>query len=106
METLEVLPPLIRQQGLRKRGSQNTGYASGHLSASAIHSVARRSVKASALFSARPTRSIGRSPTHTYKSQSAISATPLASLTNAEFNYTKVPAQSTKTSWYVSEYPV
>ena len=65
-DTLNALPPLIRHQGLRKRGNPSVGYASGHVSASAIHSVARRSVSASAYVSARPTRRGGYLPTHTH----------------------------------------
>ena len=56
MDILDALPPLIRHQGLRKRGSSSNGYVSGHLSASAVQSVARRSVSASTYFNARPTR--------------------------------------------------
>ena len=65
MNALDALPPLIRHQGLRKRGSPSNGYVPGHLSVSAVHSVTRRSVSASAYISARPTRIAGRSPTHT-----------------------------------------
>ena len=64
MDALDALPPLIRHHGLRKRGSPSNGYVSGHLSVSAIQSVARRSVSASAYVSARPTRIAGRFPTH------------------------------------------
>ena len=64
MNALDTLPPLIRNQGLRKRSSPSNGYVSGHLSVSAVKSVARRSVSASAYVSARPTRIAGRFPTH------------------------------------------
>ena len=67
-DTPDFLPPLIRHQGLRKRGSQLTASVSAPgqfrlVSASAkiaAHSVARRSVLASAFvrYSARPTRSV------------------------------------------------
>ena len=61
IDTLDASPPpLIRHQALRKRGSPSSGYVSGHISASAIHSVARRSVSASAYVNARPTRSAGQ----------------------------------------------
>ena len=65
MDTLDASPPLIRHQALGKRGSPKVGYASGYLSASAIHSVARRSVSASAYVSGRPTRSVGHLPAYT-----------------------------------------
>ena len=64
MNALDALPPLIRHQGLRKRGSPSNDYVPGHLSVSAVQSVARRSVSASAYISARPTRITGRFPTH------------------------------------------
>ena len=67
VDTLDALPPLIRHPGLRKRGSPSNGYVSGQLSASAIHSVARRSVSASAYVSTRPTRSVGHFPTVTHE---------------------------------------
>jgi hypothetical protein len=67
-DTPDFLPPLIRHQGLRKRGSQPMASVSAPgqfrlVSASAkvaAHSVARRSVLASAFvrYSARPTRSV------------------------------------------------
>lgn len=64
MNALNALPPLIRHQ-VRKRGSPSNGYVPGHLSVSAVKSVARRSVSASAYISARPTRIAGRFPSHT-----------------------------------------
>ena len=45
---LEIEPPLIRHQNLRKRGTILTGIHSGYISASTVHSKARRSVSASA----------------------------------------------------------
>lgn len=61
--TLNALPPLVRHQGLRKRGIQTTGMVSGRVSTSATHSVARRSVSASVVHSARITKSVGSLPT-------------------------------------------
>ena len=64
----DFLPPLIRQQGLRRRGSQPTASVSAPgqfrlvsaFAKVAVHSVARRGVLASAFvrYSARPTRSV------------------------------------------------
>lgn len=98
MDTLNALPPLIRHQGLRKRGSPTIGYASGHLSASAIHSVARRSVSASAYVSARPTRSVGHLPTHSHDLPTAIPVTISAPSSGTNSNSTSVLDSSTKTS--------
>ena len=62
-DTPDTLPPLIRHQGLRKRGNQLTASvsASGKV---AVHSIARRSVvtSASARYSARLTRSVAYNP--------------------------------------------
>lgn len=98
MDTLDALPPLIRHQGLRKRGSPSIGYATGHLSASAIHSVARRSVSASAYVSARPTRSVGHLPAHTHDLPISLSVAVFAPSSGANVNNTSVPAPSTKAS--------
>ena len=98
MDILDALPPLIRHQGLRKRGSPSIGYASGHLSASAIHSVARRSVSASAHMSARPTRSVGHLPAPTRDSPMSLSmAFPVPS-SGSNVNSTRVLAPSTNAS--------
>ena len=65
-DTLDASPPIIRHQGLRKRGSPSNVYASGHLSATAAHSVARRSFSVSAYVNSRPTRSAGLFATHSH----------------------------------------
>ena len=72
-----VTPPLIRYQSLRKRGTPAVGIASGHLSASAVHSVVRRSVSASAYqtLSARVNHRIDRRAVPTLTAFSAT-ATP------------------------------
>lgn len=92
MDTLDALPPLIRHQGLRKRGSPSIGYASGHLSGSTIHSVARRSVSASAYVSARPTRSVGHLPAPTRDLPVSLSVTLPAPASGANVNSTSVLA--------------
>ena len=98
MDTLDVLPPLIRHQGLRKRGSPSIGYASGHVSASAVHSVARRSVSASAYVSARPTRSVGHLPAHTHDLPISLPMATSASSSSANVESTNVLAPSAKIS--------
>lgn len=98
MDAPDALPPLIRHQGLRKRGSPTIGYASGHLSASAIHSVARRSVSASAYVSTRPTRSVGYLPVHTYDLPMSLPVAIAVPSSGANVKNTSVLAPSTKTS--------
>lgn len=98
MDTLDALPPLIRNQGLRKRGSPSIGYTSGHLSASAIHSVARRSVSASAYVSARPTRSLGHLPAPTHDSPMSLSVALPVPSSGANGDGTSVLAPSTNAS--------
>ena len=98
LDTLDALPPLIRHQGLRKRGSPTISYASGHLSASAIHSVARRSVSASAYVSARPTRGLGHLPARLHDLPTSIPVTFPAPLSGAKLNSTSVLDSSTKAS--------
>ena len=98
MDTLDALPPLIRHQGLRKRGSPSIGYASGHLSASAIHSVARRSVGASAYVSARPTRSVGHLPIHTHDLPISLPVATAAPSSDVNVPSTSVLVPSTKAS--------
>ncbi|KAI4110654.1 MAG: hypothetical protein LQ339_001231 [Xanthoria mediterranea] len=55
-QTVQTLPALIRHQALRKRQIPGA-YASASVSSSAVHSVARGQLSASALDNARPTRS-------------------------------------------------
>lgn len=98
MDSLDALPPLLRHQGLRKRGSPSIGYASGHLSASAIHSVARRSVDASAHVNARPTRSVSHLPTHTHDLPMSLPVATSTPLSAANMNSTSVLGPSTKAS--------
>ncbi|CAD6592940.1 MAG: hypothetical protein ASARMPRED_006854 [Alectoria sarmentosa] len=98
MDTLDALPPLIRHQGLRKRGSPSIGYASGHLSGSTIHSVARRSVSASAYVSARPTRSVGHLPGPTRDLPMSLSVALPATTSGANVNSTSVLAPLANTS--------
>lgn len=98
MDTLDASPPLIRHQALRKRGSSNIGYASGHLSASAIHSVARRSVSASAYVSARPTRSVGHLPAYTDALPMSLLVAISAPSSDGNMNTTSVLGPSTKAS--------
>lgn len=86
MDTLDAWPPLVGHKGLRKRGSASSGYASGHLSASAIHSVARRSVSASAYVSARPARSAGHVATHTHNLPKSLSVAVSAPSSGAKMN--------------------
>lgn len=93
MDTLDAWPPLVGHKGSRKRGSASSGYPSGHLSASAIHSVARRSVSASAYVSARPTRSAGQTTTHTHDLPKSL---PLS--ISAPSSGGKMNDRSTKTS--------
>ena len=97
IDALDALPPLIRHQGLRKRGSQSIGYATGRLSASAVHSVARRSVSASAYVSARPTRSVGHLPAHTHDLPTSLTMATFTSSSGANVNSTNVLAPSAKT---------
>lgn len=98
MDTLDASPPLIRHQALRKRGSSNIGYASGHLSASAIHSVARRSVSASAYVSARPTRSVGHLPAYTDALPMSLLVAISAPSSDGNMNTTSVLGPSKKAS--------
>ena len=102
--TLEVLPPLIRHQGLRKRGIANIP---GHVSASAVHSIARRSVStvhsvtrrsvsASAFVSTRPTRRVSNLPAPTPTAPSSL-ANILEALISVHSNGTNVLVQSTTT---------
>lgn len=98
MDTLDALPPLIRHQGLRKRGSPTIGNASGHLSASAVHSMARRSVSDYAYVSARPTRSVGHLPAYTHDLPTSRSVAFPAPSSDAKVHTTIVLAPSTKTS--------
>lgn len=65
----DILPHLIRHQGLRKRESSLTGYASGYASASAVHSVYRRFASASAPANPRPTRSAMNTISFTYSTE-------------------------------------
>lgn len=76
-DTPDVEPPLIRYQSLRKRGAPTTGAASGHVSASAVHSVARRSASASAYqtFSARVNHRVGRRAAAAHTAPSPTSTT-------------------------------
>ena len=69
----ENLPPLIRHQGLRKRESPLTGYASGYASASVVHSVYRRYASASAPANPRPTRSAANTVSYTYSTETTPS---------------------------------
>ena len=98
MDTLDALPPLIRHQGLRKRGSPSIGYSAGHISASAVHSVARRSVSASAYVSARPTRSVGHLPAHTHDLPTSFPMATSPSSSGANVNSTNVLDPSAKSS--------
>ena len=93
MDTLDAFPPLIRHQNLRKRGSPSPGYTSGRLSASAIHSVARRSVSASAYVSARPTRSVSH---HAAQTHGLPILLPVAISATVSTERTSVLAPSTK----------
>lgn len=68
-EGSEILPHLIRHQGLRKRESPLTGYASGYVSASVVHSVYRRFASASAPANPRPTRSAMKTVSYTYSTE-------------------------------------
>lgn len=86
MGTLDAWPPLVGHKGFRKRGSASSGYASAHLSASAIHSVARRSVSASAYVSARPTRSAGQVATHTHDLPKSLPMAVSAPSSGAKMN--------------------
>ena len=81
LNTLGVEPPLIRYQSLRKRGTPTSKLASGHVSASAIHSIARRSVSVSAYqtLSVRPKRGIGRHTAATFTVPSPTKINPPAS---------------------------
>lgn len=92
MGTFDASPPLVRHQGLRKRGIQSNGYASGHLSASATHSVARRSVSASAYVNARPTRSASHSPSRTHDLLFSLTATISAPSSGAKLDNTSTKA--------------
>lgn len=94
----DASPPLVRHQGIRKRGSPSISSASGHLSASAIHSVARRSVSASAYGTTRPTRSIGHLPVHTHDLPLSSSVAIPAPSNSANGNEAIVLAPSTKAS--------
>ena len=96
VDTFDALPPLIRHQGLRKRGSPSIGYVSGRLSASATHSVARRSVSASAYVSARPTRSVGRQAAQTHGLPISLAAAISIPSSGASMDSTSVLATSTK----------
>ena len=103
----DISPPLIRHQGLRKRGSQPIVPVSAParvvmVSASAKiadHSVARRSVVASGLarFSARPLRSVIRSAVPTPTPTVSPLTTLFPSPTTAMSDSTSVQAP-TKTS--------
>ena len=92
MDTLNAWPPLVRHQGLRKRRSASSGYASGHLSASALHSVARRSVSASAYVSARPTRSAGQLSTHAHDLPKSLPMAVSALSSDAKVNVSSIKA--------------
>ena len=98
VDTSDASPPLVRHQGIRKRGSLSISSASGHLSASVIHSVARRSVSASAYGTTRPTRSIGHLPVHTHDLPLSSSVAAPAPSNSANLNESIVPAPSTKAS--------
>ena len=94
----DVSPPLVRHQGIRKRGSPSISSASGHLSSSAIHSVARRSVSASPYGTTRPTRSIGHLPVQTPDLPLSSSVAIPAPSNSANRNEAIVLASSTKAS--------
>ena len=78
MDTSDTLPPLIRHQGLRKRGIPVTGVVSTHASASAVHSVLRRSVSGSA-YRQTPTARITSTTTAQLPTDSAYASKNLTS---------------------------
>ena len=98
VEASDASPPLVRHQGIRKRGSLSISSASGHRSASVIHSVARRSVSASAYGTTRPTRSIGHLPVHTHDLPLSSSVAAPAPSNSANLNESIMLASSTKAS--------
>ena len=98
VDTSDASPPLVRHQSIRKRGSLSISSASGHLSASVIHSVARRSVSASAYGTTRPTRSIGHFPIHTHDLPLSSSVATTAPSNSANLNESIVLALPTRVS--------
>lgn len=98
VDTSDASPPLVRHQSIRKRGSPSIGSASGHLSASVIHSVARRSVSASAYGTTRPTHSIGHVPIHTHDLPLSSSVATTALSNSANLNESIVLALPTRVS--------
>ena len=84
LDTSDFLPPLIRQQGLRRRANLDTIDATA--SASATHSVSRRYASVSAGIHSRPTRSADYGPTPTATVPFLMPTTLTAALSIASTN--------------------
>lgn len=86
--TTDILPPLIRHQGLRKRAYPDLKDLSVHAIASATHSVARRLASISAVPYPKPTRSAAYPAANTYANPHSLPTTLITAVLSASGNGT------------------